>query len=78
MKITIHDINRAGLSNDAIIRHQNTPKVKEIVHKLESGWILPPIKVYEPRNGKYTIADGIHRLCGYLYLGILEFEAVNH
>ncbi len=70
MIITLHQLNRAGFSEDIILQYQSTKKVKMMLNSY-----LPPIKVYPPNNGKYSIADGIHRICAYLYQGILSFEA---
>ncbi len=74
MTIQLKDINRAGLSDDVIKQYQSTDKVKRYIVDIKRGDVFPPIKMYQPVNGLYTIADGIHRLSAYLYLGITSFN----
>ena len=76
MKLYIYQLNRAGLSDDVIKAYQSTITVLEMILDLLNGATMPSIIVYpEMRNGKYTIADGIHRICAYMFLNITSFEA---
>lgn len=71
MTIKFEDLNRAGLSQDVIAKYQSTEKVKRYINLMQQGVKFPPIQLYKNTN---TIADGIHRICSYLFLGITEFE----
>ena len=72
--ITLYQLNRAGFDSSVIVRYQSLEKVRIMIRDIENGAIMPDIEVYHPINGIYTISDGIHRICAYLYLGILTFK----
>jgi len=74
MKISFFQLNRGGLTKDVILHYQNNIITLQMIKDISNGHIMPIIELYPPKNSYYTIADGIHRICAYLYLGILEFE----
>ncbi len=58
--------------------YNNTSNVKQMIIYLNNGGILPDIIVYkEKKNGKWILADGIHRICAYLQLDIKQIH-YNH
>lgn len=74
MLLSIDQINLAGiLVNDTshILNHR---AFLQKVDNINKGISMANIIVYPPMNGKYTIADGIHRLFAYLHKNITVFE----
>ena len=69
--IHFDSLNKSGLSKDVISIYQSTDKVKKYIQDILDGAIFPPIKLYKNTT---TIADGIHRICAYLFLEIKEYE----
>lgn len=72
------NINMCGLDSHVIGLYQDTDLCKKMIQDLLNGDEMPPIKLYKKPNklGEYTIADGIHRLCSYLYLERYDFKYI--
>lgn len=70
--LTPDKINRAGLSEKAIQEYLKTDICKKMI---VDGDIYEPLDVYPIKDGKYTLADGIHRFCVILFLKIPQFLA---
>ena len=78
MKLHIDQISLCGLYEENISEYMSTDKCIQMVKDIIKGDIMPPLIVYKQltSDGKYVLADGIHRFCSYLVVGIKEFECI--
>jgi len=75
MRINIKkEISFSGLSEEIIERYLKEEKTKKFILDLLKEDVFPDIILYKKKNkdNKYVLADGIHRVCAYLYLNIEE------
>jgi len=54
MRISLYELNRAGLSGDVILQYQSSSKCKRYIEDMKQGNLFPPIRLY---NNTTTIAD---------------------